>query len=220
MLPKSNIYLFPNSNLEIMKERNRTAERDREATEKRLLDTVGQMIAEEGFEKVGINAIATRSGVSKILIYRYFGSLEGLMTTYIRQHDFWINFPFELPAREELPLFLKKVFREQIEQLRNNPTLRRLYRWELSCHNDTIVKLREQREQSGLHLLEKVSRLAGCPQEELASMASILTASITYLAMLGDFCPVYNGIAIDRDSGWEQLYRGIEAFIDRIFPEK
>lgn len=125
-----------------------------------------------------------------------------------------------MPAREELPLFLKKVFREQVEQLRNNPTLRRLYRWELSCHNDTIVKLRERREQSGLYLLEKVSRLAGYPQEELASIASILTASMTCLAMLGDFCPVYNGIAIDRDSGWEQLYRGIEAFIGRIFPEK
>lgn len=58
------------------------------------------MIAEEGFEKVGINAIATRSGGSKILIYCYFGSLEGLMTTYIRQYDFWINFRSNcLPAR-------------------------------------------------------------------------------------------------------------------------
>ena len=48
-------------------------ERDREATEKRLLDTIGKMIAEDGFEKIGINAIATQSSVSKILIYRYFG---------------------------------------------------------------------------------------------------------------------------------------------------
>ena len=56
-----------------------TGERDREATEKRLLDTIGKMIAEDGFEKIGINAIATQSGVSKILIYRYFGSVEGLM---------------------------------------------------------------------------------------------------------------------------------------------
>ena len=54
-------------------------ERDREATERRLLDTIGKMIAEDGFEKIGINAIATQSNVSKILIYRYFGSVEGLM---------------------------------------------------------------------------------------------------------------------------------------------
>lgn len=201
-----------------MKEKNRVAERDREATEKRLLDTVGQIIAEEGFEKVGVNAVAARSGVSKILIYRYFGSIEGLLATYIRQHDFWINFPKELPDREQLPVFLKEAFRGQIDQLRKNPTLRRLYRWELSCNNDTIVKLREQREKIGLNLVEQVSRLSGIPQDELASMASILAASITYLAMLGDFCPMFNGIAIDRDSGWEQLYKGIEGVIDKMFP--
>ena len=56
-----------------------TGERDREATEKRLLDTIGKMIAEDGFEKIGINAIATQSGVSKILIYRYFGSVSDNM---------------------------------------------------------------------------------------------------------------------------------------------
>lgn len=202
-----------------MKEKNRVAERDREATEKRLLDTVGQIIAEEGFEKVGVNAVAARSGVSKILIYRYFGSIEGLLATYIRQHDFWINFPKELPDREQLPVFLKEAFRGQIDQLRKNPALRRLYRWELSCNNDTIVKLREQREKIGLNLVEQVSRLSGIPQDELASMASILAASITYLAMLGDFCPMFNGIAIDRDSGWKQLYKGIEGVIDKVFPE-
>ena len=66
-----------------MKGKSITGERDREATEKRLLDAIGKMIAEDGFEKIGINAIATQSGVSKILIYRYFGSVEGLMTAYL-----------------------------------------------------------------------------------------------------------------------------------------
>lgn len=132
-----------------------TGERDREATEKRLLDTIGKMIAEDGFEKIGINAIATQSGVSKILIYRYFGSVEGLMAAYIRQHDFWLNFPLEYPSRKELPAFVKGMFQGQIEQLRNNPTLKRLYRWELSCNNDMIVKLREQREKVGIDLIKK-----------------------------------------------------------------
>ena len=116
-----------------MKGKSITGERDREATEKRLLDTIGKMIAEDGFEKIGINAIAAQSGVSKILIYRYFGSVEGLMAAYIRQHDFWLNFPLEYPSREKLAAFVKSMFQGQIEQLRNNPTLKRLYRWELSC---------------------------------------------------------------------------------------
>lgn len=200
-----------------MKGKSLTGERDREATEKRLMDTIGNMIAEDGFEKIGINALATRSNVSKILIYRYFGSVEGLMAAYIRQHDFWLNFPLDPPSREELPSFVKKMFQGQIEQLRNNPTLKRLYRWELSCHNDMIVKLREQREKVGVDLVKKVSELTGYPQKEIAVMASLLTASITYLAMLEDFCPVYNGIPLNENSGWEQINEGIEVFINKVF---
>ena len=191
--------------------------RDREATERRLLDTIGKMIAEDGFEKIGINAIATQSNVSKILIYRYFGSVEGLMAAYIKQYDFWLNFPLEYPNREELPLFVKRMFQGQIEQLRNNPTLKRLYRWELSCNNDMIVKLREQREKVGVNLVKKVSELTGHPQNEIAVMASLLTASITYLVMLEDFCPIYNGIPLNENSGWEQINEGIELFINKVF---
>ena len=192
-------------------------ERDREATERRLLDTIGKMIAEDGFEKIGINAIATQSNVSKILIYRYFGSVEGLMAAYIKQYDFWLNFPLEYPNREELPLFVKRMFQGQIEQLRNNPTLKRLYRWELSCNNDMIVKLREQREKVGVNLVKRVSELTGHPQNEIAVMASLLTASITYLVMLEDFCPIYNGIPLNENSGWEQINEGIELFINKVF---
>ena len=192
-------------------------ERDREATERRLLDTIGKMIAEDGFEKIGINAIATQSNVSKILIYRYFGSVEGLMAAYIKQYDFWLNFPLEYPNREELPLFVKRMFQGQIEQLRNNPTLKRLYRWELSCNNDMIVKLREQREKVGVNLVKKVSELTGHPQNEIAVMASLLTASMTYVVMLEDFCPIYNGIPLNENSGWEQINEGIELFINKVF---
>lgn len=199
-----------------MKEKSKSVERDREATEKRLIDTIGQMVAEQGFEKIGINAVATQSGVSKILIYRYFGSVEGLMAAYIRKYDFWLNFPLEIPSKEDLPEFVKAMFKTQIEQLRSNPTLRMLHRWELSCNNEIVGKLRQQREQTGYRIVEIASQLMGYAKEEMAVMASVVTASITYLVMLGEFCPVYNGIAISEDAGWEQMISGIEVMVDKI----
>ena len=199
-----------------MKTKTTPIERDRETTERRLLDTIGQMITESGFEKIGINAVASQSGVSKILIYRYFGSVEGLMAAYIRQHDFWINFPQELPDRSQLPTFLKNMFKEQIEQLRSNPTLKRLYRWELSSDNAIVMTLREQREKAGMQRLTKISELTGYSLEELAALATILTASITYLVMLEEFCPVYNGIPLNKDAGWKQIIEGINTLIDKL----
>lgn len=94
--------------------KNNNTERDRDATEQRMLKAVGEMIRRDGFEKLGVNAVAAHCGVSKILIYRYFGSLDGLLAAYIRQHDFWINFPLDIPGRAHLPEFLKKTFRTMI----------------------------------------------------------------------------------------------------------
>jgi transcriptional regulator len=200
-----------------MGEKYISPERDRETTEKRLIDTIGKTIADTGFEKTGINAVAAQSGVSKILIYRYFGSIEGLMAAYIRKHDFWLNLPDETTDREHLPEYLKTMFRRQIERLRNDITLRRLYRWELSSGNDMIAQIRQQREATGISRIKRVCELSDHPQKDIEVMASVITASITYLTMLGEFCPVYNGIAINEESGWEQISAGIDTIIDTVF---
>lgn len=42
-------------------------EKDRETTEKRLLTAVGEIVEESGLESLGINAVAQRAGVSKML---------------------------------------------------------------------------------------------------------------------------------------------------------
>lgn len=190
--------------------------KNREATELNLLHAVGELVEECGFEHLGINAIAARAGVSKILIYRYFDSLEGLIAAYIRQNDFWINFNQELPDRQHLNTFLKEMFRQQITLLRQNYALKRLYRWELSSNNDMVKKLREKREENGLRLIDAISRITGRPCEEIAFLATLVTSSISYLALLEENCPVYNGIQIQKDAGWEKLEEGIDSLIDLL----
>lgn len=192
-------------------------ERDREATERRLLETIGQMITEHGFEKIGINAVSAQSGVSKILIYRYFNSIDGLIAAYIRKHDFWLSSSFEFSDAAQMLPTIKDMFYKHIERLRTDPVLRKLYRWELSCNNDIIAALREQREKVGMNLIEQVCALSGRPQQEVAILSAIITASITYLAMLGDYCSVFNGINICEDDGWKLIYKEVENLLDRLF---
>ena len=194
-------------------------ERDREATEKRLLDTIGQMIIEQGFEKIGINAVSAQSGVSKILIYRYFNSIDGLIAAYIRKHDFWLNTSFEFSDTVQMLPTIKEMFYKHIERLRIDPVLRKLYRWELSCNNDIIKSLREQREKVGMNLIEQVCTLSGRPKQEIAVLSAIITTSTTYLAMLGDYCPVFNGISIDDDNGWNQIYKEVVNLLDKLFAD-
>lgn len=188
--------------------------KNREQTEEKILEAVRSIIENQGFEKVGINAIATEAGVSKMLIYRYFGGVEELIAQYLIQKDYWANTDAAIINREAVGDSIKSMFRRQVEQLRNDVTLRRLYRWELFTDNQNIQQLRNRREENGCRLIKMVSALMGCPDAQVAALASILSASISYLALLEDQCQSYNGICLQTDEGWNQLMQGIEMIID------
>ena len=193
--------------------------KNRQTTEMNLIKAVDELIEENGFEGLGINAVAAKAGVSKMLIYRYFNSLDGLIAAYIQQHDYWINFDEQLPDEEHIGEFIKEIFKRQIAMLRQSYTLRRLYRWELTSNNIFIKELREKREAKGVWLVDAVSKLSKHRQKETAAMASILTAAISYLSLLEENCPVFNGINIQTEDGWKELEEGINILID-IWLEK
>ena len=193
--------------------------KNRQTTEMNLIKAVDELIEENGFEGLGINAVAAKAGVSKMLIYRYFNSLDGLIAAYIQQHDYWINFDEQLPDEEHIGEFIKEIFKRQIAMLRQSYTLRRLYRWKLTSNNTFIKELREKREAKGVLLVDAVSKLSKHPQKETAAMASILTAAISYLSLLEENCPVFNGINIQTEDGWKELEEGINILID-IWLEK
>ena len=188
--------------------------KNREQTEEKILEAVGSIIESQGFEKVGINAIATEAGISKMLIYRYFGGVEELIAQYLIQKDYWANTDAAIINPEAVGDSIKSMFRRQVEQLRNDITLRRLYRWELSTNNQNIRQLRNRREENGCRLIKMVSALTGCPDAQVAALASILSSSISYLVLLEDQCQSYNGICLQTDEGWNQLMQGIEMIID------
>lgn len=188
--------------------------KSREQTESKILEAVASIVESDGFEKLGINTIALKANVSKMLIYRYFGGLEELVARFIMQKDYWANTDTLILNPHSVGDSIKSMFRNQIEQLRNDVTLRRLCRWELSCHNASIDRLREKREENGCNLIKVVSRLTGCSNSEVASLASILSASISYLTLIEDQCPTYNGIALQTDKGWEQIAQGVDMIVD------
>ncbi|WP_455260584.1 TetR/AcrR family transcriptional regulator [Prevotella jejuni] len=188
--------------------------KSREQTESKILEAVASIVESDGFEKLGINTIALKANVSKMLIYRYFGGLEELVARFIMQKDYWANTDTLILNPHSVGDSIKSMFRNQIEQLRNDVTLRRLCRWELSCHNASIDRLRDKQEENGCNLIKVVSRLTGCSNSEVASLASILSASISYLTLIEDQCPTYNGIALQTDKGWEQIAQGVDMIVD------
>ena len=188
--------------------------KDKELTQEKILEAVDNIIANDGFERVGVNAIAQKAGVSKMLIYRYFGGLDELIAQYLLRKDYWANTDIHAIDGADVAGSLKRMFREQIVQLRNDVTLRRLCRWELTTDNENIQLLRDRRERNGCELIKAVSGFTHSHHAEVAALASILSASISYLVLIEEQSPTYNGINLRSNEGWEQVVKGLDLMID------
>lgn len=188
--------------------------KNRELTEKKIIDAVERIIENQGFEKLGINAVASEAGVSKMLIYRYFGGLDELLAHYLMQKDYWANTDTTILEQANVGESIKNMFRKQIKQMRNDIMLKRLCRWELTADNDNIRTLQDRRERNGRDLIQIVARLTGCSNAEVASLATILSASISYLVLIEEQTSTYNGIDLQSEEGWKQIMDGIGLMID------
>ncbi|MGY0040667.1 TetR/AcrR family transcriptional regulator [Pedobacter sp. NJ-S-72] len=65
--------------------------KNKENTKRKLLDAVGVILKKDGFSGLGVNKVAKLSGVSKILIYRYFGDFNQMVRAYVVENNFWTN---------------------------------------------------------------------------------------------------------------------------------
>jgi AcrR family transcriptional regulator len=52
--------------------------------EREMLEAAGEIFASQGFHAASMDAIAAAAGISKPMLYNYFGSKEGLYLAYIR----------------------------------------------------------------------------------------------------------------------------------------
>ena len=122
-------------------------------TEKRLLEAVSKVIEEEGFTKIGINRIAKQAQCDKVLIYRYFGGLDGLLVAWAKQYDFY-SFAYsefinqvEQATTSNLRNIIKAVLLKQLEYLKDNRLMQELYVWELSG-NSSFREIQVEREKT------------------------------------------------------------------------
>ena len=195
------------------------SERDRQRTEKQIIDAVARLLAEKGFAALGINAIAREAGVDKVLIYRYFGGLPKLLEAFAKTPEYWSSYEEILggevdelaqrPRHERLATLVNGMARA----FRKRPLSLEAMAWESVESNDLTRILAETREHSGKRLL---SMLGAAPQEDAYTAAALLSAATLYLSMLARHETHWAGIPIQSARGWQQLERGVETILKAL----
>jgi AcrR family transcriptional regulator len=189
----------------------------REATEEKILAAVGSLLESRGVEALGVNAIAGAAGVDKVLIYRYFGDLDGLMRRYGESADFWPSLDEILGGNREV---LRAVTAGEVASrivvnygraLRRRPATIALLSWECAHRNELTTILEETREAWSDRLLEEVRRAWPSTPSVVFGLATLLSAAMNYLVLRSRGTKVFGGMDLDSEEGWAAIEATITA---------
>lgn len=191
-------------------------------TRQKLIDAVGEIILEHGFQGVGVNAVAKRAGVDKVLIYRYFEDLDGLLTAFAEQQDYYgrLNRVIgDMDAEggpDALMAIARRILTEQIRHLRRSPELLEILRWELNTRNAVTERLAAQREEQATAITHLLDESIERGDVDAPALMSILSAGLNYLALRAQTADTYNGIPLKTEAGWERIENAMLFLLDLL----
>ena len=164
-------------------------QKSRKNTEQKILKAVETLLLKQGFPSVGINAIAREAGCDKVLIYRYFGGLEGLLQVFAENHNLWWDIDeiivenMDEITQLSLPQFLDRLLKRHIQALQNRPLTQEIMAWEMSDNNALTQALNKIRTEQGMLLVKKVRLHFNQPNIDLGGILGIFGAAINYLVI-------------------------------------
>ncbi|MCE9162832.1 TetR/AcrR family transcriptional regulator [Bacteroides ovatus] len=192
-------------------------------TEKRLLDAVSHIIENDGFTKIGVNRIASQAGCDKVLIYRYFGGLDGLLVEWAKRHDYY-SFAYsefidtiKQSEKEDIRQIVKDVLFRQLHYLKDNVLMQQLLVWELSGHS-SFKGILEERERIGYKLQEELNKSLDIGNDNDMSVAIIISA-INYIVLFTRQYPKLNDIDFSKPEAWSRMEAMISKYVDFIFDD-
>ena len=195
--------------------------RNREATRQLLIQAVGEVLGAKGFTGLGVNAVARQAGVDKVLIYRYFGGMAGLIKAFGQEGDFWPS--IEELAGGDIESFRRLSLEQKLTALgcnflrgiRQRPLTQEVLAWEMVQRNDLTEELEIIRETRMLRFAELFLPFEGARADLMAIMA-IFGAGISYLVCRSRKIRWYNGIDLDSESGWLRIETAVGQMVKGI----
>ncbi|MFO1306264.1 MAG: TetR/AcrR family transcriptional regulator [Burkholderiales bacterium] len=185
----------------------------RSNTEAKLIAATRETIARHGFDSIGVNQIAERAGVPKQLIYRYFGSLEGLIQSAIEAQDFWLPERLEafLASIQARPLDeqAQRILKGHLASLRGDPESREIRRFEMASSSPLAAQLAGHREQGG----RMVTAFLSDRSDIDPAVFGIVLAGISYLVLRERTLATYIGIGIRGDKAWQRWEEAAQTII-------
>ena len=194
-----------------------TLKRNRKETEQKIYEAFIAILEAEGFQKIGINAVARKAGVDKNLIYRYYGGLKGILLRYAKEGDF-----FEMltdrhikSANNKTADFFKAYLIDAIRALRDQPQTQEILRWQLAGNEKHTKELFKFANRQIIAIFN-----ANTPEDKekqtLYQAAPLMVAGLLYLVLLSKHHRYFMDIDLSNPAGWEKIEAMVAGVIDAL----
>jgi len=166
------------------------------------------VLAERGLQAVGVNRVAERAGVSKVLIYRYFGGLEGLVSYYIKMGRLYPDFSQSVldqlrpSSEDELSRLWHKQLTQLFRQFRNNKASRELLKANTIANGSIADVASRAQDEEITRLIGQLSFVTDVDNE---AISAVTIGAMSYLTLLADYNRTMAGIDLRSEEGWKRI---------------
>lgn len=171
------------------------------------MDAVERIAVRDGFEACGVNAIAQEAGVDKVLIYRYFGGVDGLLSTVIAERAAWPK-TAPLGDGQSTGAALSGALIDQARAIRTHPLAQHAVAWEAAGHADHELTrpIAEGREAQLAALAAALRERHAMPARfDVEAVAALLAAGLTTLAARTPQGVPFFGLDVESDADWRRI---------------
>jgi AcrR family transcriptional regulator len=198
--------------------------RDRAATEEALIEAAREVLASDGFQGLGINAIARAAGCDKQLIYRYFGGLEGLVDAIGAE----IADDLRKSLQPLAALGQPGSYRELVERmllgflqaLRTDTLMQKIMAWEIASPSDLVQRLTLARSKSMMiWVAESRGTLTPPAGIDVAAANAVLLAAIQHLVLSSVAVGQFAGLPLKSEANWERVRLVVKAMVAAAYGE-
>ncbi len=183
--------------------------RNRSNTEQVILDAAKAVLAEEGFSKFGVNAIARRAGCDKQLIYRYYGGIDGLIDAIgLDLADLFQSLLSEPEgsAFASYAALIEQLLMSLLDAFRASDLLLRIAAWEVFDPSPVTLRLAASRARAlGEWVQARRGELAGPVGVDVGATNATLIAAVQHLALSAKAVGGFAGVGLATDADWDRI---------------
>ena len=162
--------------------------RDRFATRAAIIESAASLVASGGVSHLGVNSLADAASCDKVLIYRYFGGLDGVLAAVGAERMLWP--PVELPPENDdsnasLAEAVQSLLLEEWATLSGGALMLQSAVSELESSRSSLAHATaQQRDEQHVRMIATLkARYRVPPYVDLAALMELLSSALTLFAL-------------------------------------